>query len=195
MKITWKENPLATVIELDAADRRVLKLRLEIEDLTDRISSARISLSPEWHKDYKINDAVISALRHLDIPDGDARLDGRLALFETGLASTHCGDCTCIPSSCMKCYAEHLLGVDTIAGLGKHEGSKIAGVFAAKSASISEVLDSLNNYHPIKGPAWDKFSDEEFQQHVPRWIAEARNAHTWLSAYEQTHFSDRSTSA
>lgn len=80
--------------------------------------------------------------------------------------------------------------VDTIAGLGKHEGSAIAGAFRPSASdgrlpSITGALASLKNYKPTKGPAWERFSDAGFQSHVPRWTKEARQAHDWLVEYQK----------
>lgn len=63
------------------------------------------------------------------------------------LEGYHMGDCTCVPASCPKCYAESLLGVDTIEGLGKYEAGKIHDVFCPHNdfdeRTIDEVLEEL----------------------------------------------------
>ena len=193
MRIIWKPNPLESIVELDDSDRRLLRLRLEVDDLQERIASAHVLLDSTWLQSE--SPEVGKALRYLTIPDDDpVRLDRRAAEFERELAAGHVGDCTCVPCSCLKCYAEHLVGVDTLKGLGKHEAAKVAGAFTSREGgttpTLDEVISRLLTWRPTKGPAWDKFSDADWQQHVPRLLEEAARAHTWLTRYKAAHFKE-----
>ena len=50
----------------------------------------------------------------------------RLVDVVDGLAELHCGDCTAIPCTCSRCYAEGLFGIPyTATWSGKHEGSEL----------------------------------------------------------------------
>jgi len=201
MKIFWKENPLATLIELDAHDRRVLRLLVEIEDLKERIGIAHLDLDPkdrEWRDKTigprSLEAAVASALTQLEIPDDvEKKYAERAENYIGALLDAHAGDCTCQPCSCIKCHAESLLGVNTTKGLGKHEGSYVDDAFAPRSGgsvpTLREAIESLRDYRPEKGAGWEKCSQEEFDAHVPRWTKEAKGAHDWLVAYEKEHFS------
>lgn len=210
MKITYKDNPLATTVELDEGEKRELRLKLKLEYLEERISSAHFDLDPahrEWKQKHlnqavTIEDSVTAALKSLDtgfLLDGEERngrtldsyLDERLGYYVEALREEHEGDCTCIPCSCIKCHAESLVGVDTIAGLGKHPGSKLSGLFQTPKGggpepTIDEVLEKLRDYKPVKGPGWERYTEEDFQRNVPRWTAEAKHAYDWLLEYKKS---------
>jgi hypothetical protein len=211
MKILWNPNPLATVIELDDFDKRLLRLRLTVEKLQQRMFEAYFDLNPQdraWHNkevgDRPLEAAVEAALKALDVPyvGGDEKrsgksfeeyIDEQLDECVHELSSVHCGDCTCVPSSCMKCYVEGLVGTNTTAGLDKHAGSSVQGAFMTGPKgglvpTLDEAIESLREYRPTKGDGWGNRSDEEFQSHVPRWIEEAKTAHVWLVAYRREHF-------
>lgn len=203
MNIIWKPNPLRTVVELNDAEKVLLRHRIHIEELEEQIGTVRFALNPEdreWHNKHigprSLEEAVTYALQHLDTSwsEEDAtHLDDRLQHFIEELAGIHAGDCTCVPCSCTKCYVEELVGVDTIPKLGKHMAHKILGAFCPRSvdgteASMEEALEYLRDYRPVKGAGWERFSDEDFQQHVPRWKEDARKAYEWLLAYKQERF-------
>ena len=107
----------------------------------------------------------------------------------------HCGDCTCLPASCSKCYAESLIGIDTINGLGSHSASKIDSLFCNGNhwspfdiRSITEVLNILKNYkvEPYEeNEYWQSASKEVYEYHTPRWIKEAEYAYEWLLKYKE----------
>lgn len=206
MNIRWAPNPLQTVVELDEADKRLFRQILKTQDFEDRIASAYFDLDPEHQEMFarpdrptkSLDERVKEALYELDLDyilDGkerggktfDAYLDDRATWFIQDLAGEHDGDCVCVACSCSKCYAERLLGIDTIEGLGKHEASKIGGYFK-EGANLDEVIQRLRDYVPTYkyNPRWP---EEEWKIHVPRWIQEGRRAYEWLEAYRREHFS------
>jgi len=193
MRIIWSPNPLATVVELDDHDRQIIRLRLEINRLKESMGQAHFDLEPEmreWHnknvKERTLEEAVTAALVHLDVERVEERLDKDVVDYANELSAKHSGDCTCVPCSCLKCHAETLMGIDTIAGLGKHEASYIDGAFES-GRTLDQALDHLKDYRPTKSKGWEKFSDEEFQAHIPRWVEEAKRAHAWLEKYRVEH--------
>jgi hypothetical protein len=193
MKIIWTPNPLETVVELDGHDRAILWHRLKIERLEERMGQAHFGLNPEdreWHnknvKPRTLDEAVMAALKLLDVESVEDGLAEDVEFYAKELAEKHSGDCTCIPCSCLKCHAETLMGVDTIAGLGKHEALAIDGAFA-EGRTIDQALAHLADYRPTKGKGWEKATEEEFQAHVPRWVEEAKRAHAWLQKYRDAH--------
>ena len=194
MKIIWTPNPLATVVELDEHDRALLWHRLKIERLEEQIVQAHFDINPEtreWHnkhvKERTVDEAIAEALKMLTVDGVDDRISKNSTDYANELAAKHSGDCTCVPCSCLKCHAETLMGVDTIAGLGKHEASYIEGAFA-EDRTIAQALDYLKDYRPTKGKGWERHTEEEFQIHVPRWVEEAKGAYAWLEKYREVHF-------
>jgi hypothetical protein len=204
MNIQWNPNPLKTIIELDEADHRFLRSRLHVEYLEHIVDSAHFALDPEhrsWMRsklaqpttDQEVISKALSILNQ-DYntceepgPSGETLaqwLDKQLAHYVQALAEEHCGDCTCTPCSCMKCHAEGLLGVRTIAGLGKHEAVKIQTAFSGRD--LAGAIEFLAKYDV--GPCPDRWETERWELHKPRWIEEAKIAHLWLVKYKAEYF-------
>jgi len=193
MKIVWNPNPLLTVVELDDFDKRLLWHKVKIKELEERIISAHVDLA-DIGKGRSLEESVAQAIRSLDVnrvfDEGkgknsfNGRVDHLTAEYTKELTLGHIGDCTCVPCSCLKCHAENLLGIDTLAGLGKHEAAKIGGAFAPENKparTLSEVIAYLADYESQDVPDWGL-------PHVPRWREEAKRAHEWLVAYQREHF-------
>ncbi len=191
MKITYNKNPLWTTIELDEAEKKELWLKIKIKEMEELLFDAYFHLR-EKDKDFNLESArkAVEPDYYLGVTDNeksdiDKRCDEMLEYYLAELQANHVGDCTCVPCSCIKCYAEDLLGINTTKGLGKHSAYKINAAFGNKNEkTIEEALESLKNYNPTKGDAWSKFSQEEFDKHVPRWKAEAKLAYDWLLKYK-----------
>lgn len=158
MKITWAQNPLRSVVELDDADLWWLREAMEM----DRDDDA----SPSWMN--KLHDAYVEALRDV-----------------------HVGDCTCVPCSCLKCWAESYLGIDTMPGLGKSLAYKVDAAFGdTDERTIDEAIKWLANYDPKPtSPMWDG-KEKLWESCLPRWRDEARQACAWLVAYRDRLLSD-----
>ncbi len=191
MKITYNKNPLWTTVELDEQEKRELWYKIKVKEMEELLFDAYFHLR-EKDKHFNLESArkAVEPDYYLGVTDNeksdiDKRCDEMLEYYLAELQANHVGDCTCVACSCMKCHAEDLLGINTTKGLGKHSAYKINAAFGNKNEkTIEEALEFLNNYNPIKGDAWSKFSQEEFDKHVPRWTAEAKLAYDWLLKYK-----------
>lgn len=190
MEIIWHQNPLKSVFRFSDEDKELLKLKVKLAKMEEAIGDAifRLQDSGENSKYYDPK----RALAHLSYTENENRLDEDfnrvLEELETG---THAGDCTCIPASCFKCYAESIIGVETIKGLSKHSGAKIQGRFSGEvETTIDEVLQALHDYQPRKPDAWKHMSDEHFATYVNAWKAQNEAAIQWLTDYKKQHFPD-----
>lgn len=205
MNIVYNQNPLRTQVLLDEHEKKEFWYKIKVEELQETIISAYFGLD-EDKTYFNIDEARTELDPEYFCPDwtdsakkGEkSKLDQRVdKLFQYYIAdleqNPHCGDCTCVPCSCSKCRAEDILGIDTIAGLGKHEGHKIWSVFwrghNQPDRTLDEVLEIIDKpYSPCKGPAWNGVSNEEFERHIPRWKTEHENAVIWLKTYRDKHF-------
>lgn len=188
MQIRWAPNPLKTIVELDEADKLLLREKLKTEELEENL--CRVSLAKTLEEARQAADfEYICGDKDYGGKSFEVRLDERLAYYITDMLGEHDGDCVCVACSCGKCHAERLLGINTIRGLGKHEATKIGWAFMgdAGERTIDEAIERLRNYRPEYKfiPNWP---EEEWRKHVPRWIEEARRALTWLEAYRAIHF-------
>jgi hypothetical protein len=207
VKIIWNQNPLATVVELDDFDKRILRLKIEVAALRDRMYDANFDIDPEQRKwrnentDKKrtLEESIAAALLSLDVgwTDGDGErhgktwdqwLDAEVEEYIAELAGMHDGDCTCVACSCLKCRAESLFGTNTTDGLGKHAGSYVDGAFAPKDGrtpTLDEAIESLRAPKFVRPESWKR---DDYEVHIPRWTAEAKDAHAWLVSYKAAHF-------
>ena len=197
MKITYDENPLNTIVELDEHDTEVLWLKIKIDQMMWRLHSAHFYLTErEKYNNFDLDKARQECdLDYFYNEEGgnenskiNQRVDEIMEYLVDALKNAHCGDCTCVPMSCDKCHAEELLGINTTKGLGKHEGSMIFGAFGegpknnwTKQRSVHEVIVYLENYEP-------KADWEGWEAHADRWKAEAAEAAIWLKKYRDEHF-------
>lgn len=193
MKITWNENPLDTKIELDDVDRKLLRARLQVESYKELLFDIEYALKGEDgpYKSMVLQERVQDALDRIAEYEKstNASIEEAAIDYEKELQGTHVGDCTCVPCSCSKCFAEEILEINTIAGLGKHSAYKVDSA-VRKSGSISGAIEQLQNYDPAYDPK-SNFDKATWDLHVPRWKKEAEHALNWLIAYREEHFGER----
>jgi hypothetical protein len=206
MNIIWNKNPLCTVIELTEQEQELFKLKIRVKELEETIFEAHFEFDHlDWYnkaiKPKTLEEAVQNVKKNLDpsyiYGEGehegkglDARVNELFEYYMADLQGSHVGDCTCVPCSCTKCHAEDLLGLNTIKGLGKHSAYKIDSAFGKNNErTIDEALEHLKNYKvtpPTENlEGWARAGG--WEQHVPRWTAEAKAAYEWLLAYRQAH--------
>lgn len=185
MKITYKDNPLETIVELDETEKEILRLKTKIEILYEDAWMA------EYHLKEK-NFDLEKAKDYLKIFSSEKLVNEEVdRLFEEyikELQLSHCGDCVCFPCSCTKCHAEGMLGINTFPDLGSHSAHKIAMEFR-KYKTIDEVIDSLENFNPKMEDCWVG-KVEVWKSHLPRWTKEAKEASVWLKNYKKEKLSE-----
>ena len=94
MKILWNHNPLATVVELDDFDKKLLWHQVKLDQLEMIVSQAHFSLDPEHQEWCRTSlgercpkDSVAEARRHLDYASDLQSLDARVAELTADYAS------------------------------------------------------------------------------------------------------------
>lgn len=184
MEIRWNENPLLTEVMLTDHEREILAYRVALQNACDDFFS--IGYDADKNSADEIGAAVMKAYKRAEDMDGHRK---EAAYYAGALASTHIGDCTCDPASCMKCAAEALMNINTISGLGKHEANKVRGAFR-DGRSLAEAVDYLRTHDPDDaGPdSWKSKHPEMWADSVPRWREEQRRAYEWLVRYQAEHF-------
>lgn len=196
-KVTWTPNPLRTVVEPDDAEIELMRWKQRVEELKDDITSAATH--------FKRGETE-KAMRAINIEPGDdmavynylynsrdgkggleRRVDEMIDCYVRALRDVHVGDCTCVPASCAKCAAEEMMGIDTVKGMSKYVGHRIASAFAPNkngdwqdTKSIDEAIAVLANFGPRDD--W-----KGYEAHADRWMQQARDAHAWLSGYKTDH--------
>jgi hypothetical protein len=187
MNIIYKDNPLASIVELDEAEQRELWLKIKLTKMEHIIEFA-------WLESKKTHYDIEKIRKDLDIdywcPEDNtkSKLDKSVdELFDICIAELkeiHIGDCTCVPCSCTKCYAEDLLGINTIPYLKQHPASMIESAFS-EFESIDDVIHFLDNYVPDRSKGgWDSESDERWNEVSPEFIEDAADAAIWLKKYK-----------
>ena len=117
MKIIKARNPLLHVVELDDNDRKILRLAIKCEELQDKLFSVRYHLAHDGLGKTKEEFLRDSA----DTENLDTLVDQLAIMYENELQGMHIGGCTCHASTCLKCRAEELLGINTLEGTTRSE--------------------------------------------------------------------------
>lgn len=179
MKIEYKPNPIESVVHLDDTDKDRLSTAVWEDGVIDAAYSLYFNKDEPAKFETEINNLSYAIEREVDID----------ALIEE-LKHKHMGDCTCVPCSCIKCYAEGKLGISTIEWFSYTSLYKIDEAFQMEGATIDSVIEYLENGYEkslqkAKPDTWKTFTQEEYEFHFERWIREAKIASKELRRYKE----------
>lgn len=199
MKFEYAVNPLETKVFLDDTDRKLLRMAIRLDSALSAISYRDMrdkeGKSPEEIERYTGYIKMYDDIAY----DEDAvseKIDKDVLMYEEELQSGHCGDCICFACSCMKCWAESLLDINTLKGLGQHEASKIDSCFTDTSAepwsrrnmTAAQVIEELSKPIPReKNEHWKNSTQEQWDACIPRWEKERERALKWYQNYIKEH--------
>jgi hypothetical protein len=187
MKINWHPNPFLTKIELDEQDKKNLLNAYKVDQYEELLCGLDLRLDGKIKKDEPITLEIVKkevdkwgAICNMDVDSEDFT---RVLSFVDDI---HMGDCTCVPCSCTRCYAEDLLGVNTLP-IGKHQANQVLGAFGKDgNKTIDEALAVLEaDKEYIKPDTWP--DSVGYEIHIPRWESERKSAAEWLRKYKEEH--------
>jgi hypothetical protein len=185
MKIVWNKNPLKSTVELSEAEKEAFRLKVRVSELEEAVGMAEAYLDQAGDSEYFSPEKAKACLDRVQ-QDG-SELEMYLDLLRELEDGTHCGDCTCVPSSCLKCHAEGILGIETTKGLRQHAAHYISGAFGRDGErTIDEALDNLANHTPVRSGGWLDLPQDQFDANVETWKKQAKSAHKWLLEYRDT---------
>lgn len=191
MKIIWHQNPFKTKIEIDDRDKERILLAHQNEEYSNILCDLNLELNGKYNRqaltDLEVIKEKVGAWGEICNLKVDS--DEIKAYFDY-LDTEHLGDCVCVPCTCMRCWVESMLGIDTLKGLGKHEASNVQGAFGKDGErTIDEALEELKipYSYETRNSAWDKYPREEYEKHIPRWNREREYAVQWLQKYKEEH--------
>ena len=190
MKINWNQNPFWTTVDLDDRDKRMILLAYQNEEYTNILCSLDMDINGKYNTEPLTDMEKIKEEVHKWESICNLTVDSpEIMQYISFINETHFGDCTCVPCSCVRCWAEDMLGINTMKGLGKHQASKILGAFGKEgNRTIDEAIESLEQPTSyIKTDAWKSFTQEQYESHIPRWENERVTAIEWLKKYKEEH--------
>lgn len=191
MKINWNQNPFLTTVELDERDKERILTAYQNEEYSLILCDLNLELNGKYNRpvltDLEVVKEKVGKWREIcNLTVESEEIQEYISYLDT----THMGDCTCVPCSCIRCSVEGMLGIDTLKGLGKHEANAVQGAFGKEgNKTIDEAIAALEipNSYENRHPAWDKYPREEYEKHIPRWDSERKRALEWLKKYKEEH--------
>lgn len=188
MKINWHQNPFLTTVELDERDKERILIAYQNEEYTNILCDLNLDLNGKYNRPALTDLEVIKEKVGKWGEICDLKVESEEIQDYIGyLNTTHMGDCTCVPCSCMRCFVEDMLGINTISGLGKHQANKVQGAFGKDgNRTIDEAIAALEKEPEYKKP--DTWPDSVgYEIHIPRWESERKTAIVWLKKYKEEY--------
>lgn len=194
MRIVYHPNPLRTQFFLDPTEEQILWFKIKITEMDNLLFEADFRLHEQYFDLDAARKAVDSSYYQSDDDNEPSKLDQRVSqlcsLAIQELRSDHFGDCTAVACSCGKCYAEQLLGVDSIPKASKSILSAIRGAFKTNETTLDEALTCLSTWHldlsPEEIQTWNDHGG--YEQYIEGWKKQRKAAYEWLRRYQEEHF-------
>ena len=192
MNILWNSNPFLTKIELDDKDKKMLLLAYQNEEYVNILCELDMHLDGKFTKRTPLDlDGVSKQVKkwtHIHELDIESEEIQDIISY---LNYIHMGDCTCVPCSCARCYAEELLDINTLPGLGKHMAHAINSAFFRKDSTrtIDEAIEYLKTPYEYKDrhECYKDYSEEKYMPLTVRWNKDREAAASWLMRYKEDH--------
>jgi hypothetical protein len=188
MKINYQPNPFHTNVELDDRDKQMILLAYQNEQYSDLLCDLNMRLKGDFSdppltdiEEIKKIAGKWAAICNLEV-DSPIIQD-----YISYINDTHGGDCVCWSCTCIRCFVEDMLGINTLKGLGKHQAAKVLGSFGKDgNKPIDEVIASLET--PVEYTKPETWPDQVgYEVHIPRWEKERLDAAQWLKKYKKEH--------
>lgn len=164
MQYIYKENPLSTVVVLDENEKKLFWQTIKTQLLEELVFEIHFSLnnsSPDIENAKNNADINYLLKKNKDKKTQiDIDTDSMFKTYISSLNSEHCGDCTCVPASCLKCSAEEILGINTLGNFSKTYGSMIQSVFT-KVSTVDDAIKFLS-LEPNKNEHFENVSQEKW---------------------------------
>ena len=188
MKINWHQNPFKTTVELDEHDKRTILLAYQNDEYVQMLVELEFGFTGKYNSEkFKtMEEAYEISKRWGEICNLDVDSE-EIRMYIEYLDTPHCGDCTCVPMSCIRCRVEEMLDIDTTEKCGKHSFRNVEGAFGKDGDhTIDEaiaILEKPREY--IKPSTWP--DSVGYEEHIPRWKKEQEQAVSWLKRYKERH--------
>jgi hypothetical protein len=191
MKINWHQNPFLTTVELDERDKERILIAYQNEEYSNILCDLNLELNGKYNRpaltDLEVIKEKVGKWGEICNLKADSE---EIQSYMKELEYPHMGDCTCVPCSCMRCFVENMLGIDTIEGLGKHEANKMWGAFGKDgTTAIDEaimVLEEPYRYEE-RHEGYKDYPEESYMALAVRWNKERKSAAEWLKKYKEEH--------
>lgn len=161
----YNQNPLATEVHLDDRAVELLKEKILVSMLEEIVSGSFYALT---HDGFFEARNRLQEYAYDDEPESEFRkqLTYRLEESVQALKDIHHGDCVAAPTSCMKCHAEELLGIDTLPeNHTKNIGSQLNHIF-----DRVETIDEAISLAKIMRWKTQNVSAEEYMESFFKYL-------------------------
>lgn len=193
MEIIYQHNPLANKIILNEAEKKLLFwkylistrvsdelswLSFRIDDYKKITDSETVKSISKEFLDDPINE-IYKKIKEIEDTVDNAKYDEeKIKYFVEALQDIHFGDCISECNSCLKCFAESELDIESMPNFPWREniGRSLYHAFSKKT-NVDEAIEYLGS---------TEYPDSGFEQkYVDQWIERDRKAKEYLIYYKK----------